>query len=233
MRSAEEILVQKFKDGTLAPLYILSHGSKFDELDWINNFILKTTNFNDHPDVLILKKDDNENQYKVNSSATLKLIQTLNTNPIKLSKKLIFISSAQDLSDIVANKLLKIFEELDTKFCIFLICPENASMLPTVLSRAVKLNLLNDESIANPENLSAESYNSPFELSRQLKQSSGTAKNIEKLFLEKKLSETLAESQNDEASFASIDSTLKHLKQLDKLSSFNNSKISTLAPFIK
>jgi DNA polymerase III delta prime subunit len=157
----------------------------------------------------------------------------LRISPIKLSKKLIFITSAQDLSDIVANKLLKIFEELDSKFCIFLICPENASMLATVLSRAVKLTIKSNDEKENTNNDKFEGINSPFDLAKLLKQSSGNSKNIEKIFMEIKLNEILAAATNNEESFEVLNSTLKHLKQLDKHSNFNNSKISTLTPFIK
>jgi DNA polymerase III delta prime subunit len=233
MKKAEDILLSKFQEGSLAPLYILYHDSHFSELDWINNFVEQSTKLKDHPDVLILEKENSENQYKVNSSATLKLYQAINTNPIKLSKKLIFITSAQDLSDIVANKLLKIFEELDSKFCIFLICPENASMLATVLSRAVKLTIKSNDEKENTNNDKFEGINSPFDLAKLLKQSSGNSKNIEKIFMEIKLNEILAAATNNEESFEVLNSTLKHLKQLDKHSNFNNSKISTLTPFIK
>ena len=233
MLSAEKILLKKFNDGSLAPLYILYHDSNLSELNWIKNFVEQATKLKDHPDVLIIEKDPSENLYKVNSSATLKLNQTLNTNPIQLPKKLIFVTTAQDLSDIVANKLLKIFEELDSRFCIFLMCPENSSLLPTVLSRAVKITLQSSEEKESEASDYLESYQSPFDLSKLLKQSSGSSKNIEKNFIETKLIEILSSSKNDDLSFQTIDSTLRHLKQLDKHSNFNNSKLSTLSLFIK
>ena len=58
-----------------------------------------------------------------------------------LKKKIIFLFDAQDLSTIVSNKLLKIFEELEEDFCLFLMVPDNSPMLPTVLSRAIKLQI--------------------------------------------------------------------------------------------
>lgn len=233
MKKAEDILHRKFQEGSLAPLYILYHDSHFSELDWINNFVEQSTKLKDHPDILILEKENSENQYKVNSSATLKLYQAINTNPIKLSKKLIFITSAQDLSDIVANKLLKIFEELDSKYCIFLLCPENAPMLATVLSRAVKLTIKSNDEKEETNNVNFEGISTPFDLAKLLKQTGGNSKNIEKIFVENKLNEILAASIKTKESYEIIESTLKHLKQLDKHSNFNNSKITTLTPFIK
>jgi hypothetical protein len=90
----------------------------------------------------------------------------------------------------------------------------------------------NDEK-ENTNNDKFEGINSPFDLAKLLKQSSGNSKNIEKIFMEIKLNEILAAATNNEESFEVLNSTLKHLKQLDKHSNFNNSKISTLTPFIK
>ena len=233
MQNTQDILVKKFKEGTLAPLYILYHDNNFNESSWIDEFTQKVTQLKEHPDVVILEREEKENQYKVNSSATLKLNQELLTNPIQLTKKLIFITSAHDLSDIVANKLLKVFEELSHKFCIFLVCPENAAILPTVLSRSVKLNLESPNSQNESQTQDSIQISSPFELSRFLKQNPVTAKNIEKKFIEQKIDEVLASAKNDLDSFANLDSTLIHLEQLENQSNFNNSKLHIITPFFK
>ena len=139
--------------------------------------------------------------------------------------KFIFLQDAHLLSDIVANKLLKVFEELPKNFCLFLLTPQDESLLPTVESRAIKINLnspisLNISAIEQADIDTGLNLN---EISSQLKNSEDSHL-LEKQFLISKLNQSLSE-----ADFLKCNDLLEKLKHYDASEKFNNQKQSRLA----
>ncbi len=240
MQTLEQILLKKVREKTLASVYLINYDSeKTDPEVWVNSFLKGLTPIADHPDVLKVKKGEKENDYKVDSPGILQFLKFINYRPLALEKKFIFLYDAQDLSVIVSNKLLKVFEELGSDFCLILLVPDNAQLLETVLSRAVKLKLTETDSIGSLEKQAGPDFSkleSPQELLAYLKSEFGDAQDLqEKKFIEyaieKCLAQCTAESKNNPAAYKKLDELLKILKDYETRSAFNNSKLSRLSAF--
>lgn len=218
-------LLKKYNQGTLAQVYLAKYPEHTNPVIWAQNFIKEITPLADHPDVLWVKRDE-ENEYKVESVGILALNKFLNYRAFALKKKFIFITDAHLMSTIVSNKLLKVFEELPENFCLFLFAPQDQNLLPTVESRAINVLL--------PQDLSARDYDavlpnyaSAQELVAHLKKSDDDYLD-EKLFIEESLKKTL-----QTANFLDCTEALETLKHYQVSDAFNNSKLSRLALFFK
>jgi len=136
------VLQEKYKTNTLASLYILSYSCSLEELSsWKKKLLHQITNQEDHPDILTVRLEIDEKRYSVDSDSISNLISFINFKPINLKKKLIFIEHADLLGKIISNKLLKIFEELPSYVSIFLLSSKSGTILPTVASRAITIQL--------------------------------------------------------------------------------------------
>ncbi|MGZ3790223.1 MAG: hypothetical protein ACXVLQ_16950 [Bacteriovorax sp.] len=227
----EKILYKKYEEGLLASLYLIQYDSKStDPQAWADLFIKQLTPLADHPDVLKVHKDVKENEYKVDSKSIKEFLTFINYRPLKLKKKFIFLFDAHDLSVIVSNKLLKVFEELSAEYCLFLMVPDNASVLPTVLSRAVKLKIqsLKEDGFKSFDYAPVES---PQELLAVFKQEKRDSQSDEKEFIEQRIERCLAQSAPSTESYLEFDELLSVLKNYETASAFNNSKLSRLSPF--
>lgn len=230
------ILYKKYQDKQLASLYIASYdSSKVDPELWVSDFIAQFTKISDHPDILKIVKTDKETEYKVDSNSIRDFLKFINYRPLQLEKKFVFLFDAHDISLILSNKLLKVFEELGSDICLFLMVPDNAYMLPTVLSRAIKLQIQNTKSEVIPE-INFENVQSPQDLLAFLKQSREGSNNsqIEKKFIEQTIKNLLAQSISPGAtaqSFKQLDELLKILSDYEKYSNFNNSKLARMSRF--
>jgi DNA polymerase-3 subunit delta' len=231
------ILYRKYQDNTLASLYILNYDSQFvDAVIWADQFQKELTPLADHPDILKVHKDAKSLEYKVDSKEIASFLKFINYKPLHLKKKFIFLFDAHDLSVIVSNKLLKVFEEISSEYCLLLFAPDNAQMLPTVTSRAIKLKIEKPFSNEKNEESPNQTFHSPQELTSYLKNASyASCYNDEKKFIEHTLTECLnginSSAQNSPEVYQKLEGLLKRLKDYETQSAFNNAKLSRLAPF--
>lgn len=228
----KNILIKKYQEKTLASLYLLNYDSQSINAEtWVDNFLKELTPLADHPDVLKVFKDEKANEYKVDSLAIKNFLKFINYRPLQLQKKFIFLFDAQDLSDIVSNKLLKVFEELESAYCLILLVPDNAPMLATVTSRAVKLKIASPEAQKEVDESDFRNITTPQELMAHLKLGREQSGLEEKKFIEYALKQCLAQSTATPESFKELEELLKTLKDYEIRSAFNNSKLSRLSPF--
>lgn len=231
MNNLQSILFQKYKDKNLASLYIANYDSTLINPEkWANDFINLFTKIEDHPDVLKLHKDDKENEYRVESKSIREFLKFINYRPLQLEKKFIFIFDAHDISTIVSNKLLKVFEELGTNFCLFLMVPDNAPIMPTVSSRAIKIQIQNSNAPARLS-LDFSAINTPQELLAFIKQNRDNDSQIDKNFIEQIINNLLSQSSKSPDNYSKLNEILKILSDNEIFNSFNNSKQSRMARF--
>jgi hypothetical protein len=232
----EKILYQKYLRQELAMLYMVQYNSKtVDPNLWVGEFLSQFTTITDHPDVLKIEKAPKESDYKIDSPGIKNLFKILNYKPIELKKIFIFIFDAQDLSIILSNKLLKIFEEMDLHFCLILMVPDKAPMLATVESRAVKLQISNRYKIVptvpSQPSIDFSKITTPSELIQQLSMTDENAYSLEKKFIEQVIDSQLAQATATPHQFQKLAALLDTLAHYEKAFNFNNSKLSRLAPF--
>ena len=231
MNNLQSILFQKYKAKNLASLYIANYDSTLTNPEqWANDFINLFTKIEDHPDVLKLHKDDKENEYKVESKSIREFLKFINYRPLQLEKKFIFIFDAHDISTIVSNKLLKVFEELGPHLCLFLMVPDNAPILPTVSSRAIKIQIKNSNAPARLT-LDYSGINTPQELLAFIKQNQDNDSQIDKNFIEQIINNTLKQCVDNPKAFPKLDELLHILSDNETFNNFNNSKQSRMARF--
>lgn len=226
----QKILFQKYQANNLASLYMAKYETISTEPDlWVSEFMAQFTPLEDHPDVLKIKKTDKETEYKVDSLSIKNFIKFLNYRPLDLKTKFIFLFDAHDLSVIVSNKLLKIFEELENHFCLILMVPDNAQLLATVESRAIKLQIPRGaRADSSDQELQVfDSIATPMDLTNLMK----LQQFDEKLFIEHAIDRLLAKTLASQSSYKTVEATLAALKDNENARNFNNSKISRLTPF--
>jgi len=226
----EQILLNKYQNGTLAALYCAHYDSaKCDPEVWVDSFLKSITPLIDHPDILKMRKGETDKKkdkdYKVDSVAIKDFIKFINYRPLALKKKFIFLFNANDLSVIVSNKLLKIFEELSSDYCLVLLVPDNAQLLATVESRSIKI-LIKNQNHFDGNILAMPKMTSPVEMAAFIKEAKLDNNIFEKKFIEQKIERCLQNSQ-----FFECDELLVALKNFEHASSFNNSQLSRLTPF--
>ena len=101
---------------------------------------------NSHPNIKILQKKIDDKTGKVKINITIDQIRELNnffkeTSVIENFPKFIIIDSADDLNVSSSNALLKILEEPKKNTYFFLLSHHPSSLLLTIKSRCLKLNL--------------------------------------------------------------------------------------------
>lgn len=224
--TVQTALLKKWNEDQLASLYLLSYNSESTEAQaWAAQFQKELTPLQDHPDILKLSKGPKDSEYKVDSPAIGELLSFISTHPLQLKKKVIFLFDAQDLSVIVSNKLLKVFEELGPEYCLMLFAPRNASLLDTVLSRAVKLSLPEGSGPAKTASVDFSKLSTPAELIQWLREQDDEA------LFEKKYIEEAIEQCLEKAQYREIEQLLNALRDYETRLAFNNSRLSRLAPF--
>lgn len=228
----QKLLYKKYLDKNLAALYIAKYDSAFIDPElWAKEFLGQFTSLEDHPDVLKINKTEKETEYKVDSLSIKNFLKFLNYRPIQLEKKFIFLFDAQDLSVILSNKLLKIFEELDAHFCLILMVPDKAPMLATVESRAIKLQISAPQNSDNQNSFDFGKLKTPMDLMNYLKQASGNSQYDEKKFIEHAIAQILLAAQSTPQSFNDLEALLRSLENFETANNFNNSKLSRITPF--
>ena len=103
---------------------------------------------NSHPNIIIVKKQIDEKTKKLKNFIIIDQIRKINqfsleTSVIENIPKFILIDSADDMNINASNGLLKILEEPKLNTYFFLISHQPSSLLPTIKSRCLKINLSN------------------------------------------------------------------------------------------
>jgi len=103
---------------------------------------------NSHPNIKILEKEIDEKTKKLKNFIIIDQIRKINqfsfeTSIIENIPKFIVIDSADDMNLNASNALLKILEEPKLNTYFFLISHQPSSLLPTIKSRCLKINLSN------------------------------------------------------------------------------------------
>ena len=103
---------------------------------------------NSHPNIMIVKKQIDEKTKKLKNFIIIDQIRKINqfsleTSLIENIPKFILIDSADDMNINASNALLKILEEPKLNTFFFLISHQPSSLLPTIKSRCLKINLSN------------------------------------------------------------------------------------------
>lgn len=219
-------LLNKYKTGNLAQVYLAKYPIGTDPIIWAKDFLQGITSLEDDADVLWVNRDEKDKEYKVDSSEITAMLKFLNYRPFHLKKKFIFLNDAHLLSTIVSNKLLKVFEELPESFCMMLFAPQEENLLATVESRAINILLPESQSSLNEkEGIQERHYTSALDLIAQLKNSDDQSFE-EKKFIENSLNKSLKKGNFEELSLQ-----LENLKHYTISENFNNSKLSRLSLF--
>ena len=103
---------------------------------------------NSHPNIKIVEKEIDEKTKKLKNFIIIDQIRKINqfsfeTSIIENIPKFIVIDSADDMNLNASNALLKILEEPKLNTYFFLISHQPSSLLPTIKSRCLKVNLSN------------------------------------------------------------------------------------------
>jgi DNA polymerase III delta prime subunit len=99
----------------------------------------------DHPDVYVLGNLDEDEDDKKDKSFKVEQAEALSRffefKPVMGKRKFAVITEGHRITNIVANKWLKLFEEPQGLSTIFLLNPRRGKLLPTIHSRALHLRL--------------------------------------------------------------------------------------------
>lgn len=103
---------------------------------------------NSHPNIIIVEKEIDEKTKKLKNFIVIDQIRKINqfcseTSIIEDIPKFILIDCADDMNINASNALLKILEEPKLNTYFFLISHQPSSLLPTIKSRCLKINLPN------------------------------------------------------------------------------------------
>ena len=103
---------------------------------------------NSHPNIIIVEKEIDEKTKKLKNFIVIDQIRKINqfcseTSIIEDIPKFILIDCADDMNINASNSLLKILEEPKLNTYFFLISHQPSSLLPTIKSRCLKINLSN------------------------------------------------------------------------------------------
>ena len=103
---------------------------------------------NSHPNIIIVEKEIDEKTKKFKNFIVIDQIRKINqfcleTSIIEDIPKFILIDCADDMNINASNALLKILEEPKLNTYFFLISHQPSSLLPTIKSRCLKINLPN------------------------------------------------------------------------------------------
>ena len=103
---------------------------------------------NSHPNIIITEKEIDEKTKKLKNFIVIDQIRKINqfcseTSIIEDIPKFILIDCADDMNINASNALLKILEEPKLNTYFFLISHQPSSLLPTIKSRCLKINLPN------------------------------------------------------------------------------------------
>lgn len=168
MLDLKEILLSKYREKKLAHFYILSAGlhernPEAALAEWMEQFLLRvimdekqvpeTSARNilqlGHGDILEIKKESSADRYTTEDFEELLYFQ--NYYNFEFSHRFAIVHNAQQISETVANKLLKTLEEPRPGTTIFFLNSSNQNFISTIRSRAIELRLPSTSHEANQQ----------------------------------------------------------------------------------
>jgi hypothetical protein len=215
------VLHKRYEANSLANLYILKFNSEKSNPDeWVASFLSSLTNIkNDHPDILTIKRQEDENDYKVDGNQWKDFQTFIQYKPYQLKNKFVFIHDAHRISEILSNKLLKTFEESPKQLTIFLFLKDQQTLLPTIFSRGISLTILSHHEKGS---------RNPFYELKTLSKIGEKIKamgDAEELFINSVTDQILTSTPD----YQQIEKLLDDLKKNETYSTFNNSQTSRIA----
>ncbi len=160
MANLKDILMHKWASDHMAHFYILQAPSQMKTpasflkqwaQDFISDILTKEKNLskeqshqllkNGHADLLFIEKEDKQKDYSVGDGDFNEFFRFLGHRNYELKRRFIIVSDAHLINKIMANKLLKTLEEPPVGTTIFFLRPSQKSLLATISSRAILLNL--------------------------------------------------------------------------------------------
>jgi hypothetical protein len=220
-KSLLEILKTRYENESLANLYILNYDSKnINPMNWVNEFLAQITIVkNDHPDVLFIARNPEENDYKVDGEQWAQLRSFIQYHPYVLKNKFVFIFDAHKITEIISNKLLKTFEDSPAQLCIFLLLKDQQSLLPTILSRAIHLPIFSNKTEISSYQF--KSHQNPTKITEEIK----SLDEGESLFISSVIDSQLSNAPD----YKQINELLQSLHNNQNYAEFNNSLSSRIA----
>ncbi len=145
-----EILLRKAKAGELAHFYTVESMSGDDLMEFCHSFIRRyfhevekqthpVNTLMDHPDVLVITGVEDKKDYTVEDATQME--KFFSWRAVQSQRKFVVIPEAHRITNILANKWLKILEEPPVPATIFLLNPRRIKLLPTIQSRSLALRL--------------------------------------------------------------------------------------------
>lgn len=148
MTDIEQILINKYRNNTIGHFYILKANPAIENpmtfLDeWITNFLNKAipqTSLDqikkmNHPDILFVRSKEDKTNFNLEDFDDF--FDFIKFKTFNLNKRFIIIYDAHKLTAIISNKLLVTLEAPPEDTVIFFLNPFNATLLPTIQSRAI------------------------------------------------------------------------------------------------
>lgn len=219
--SINTVLKKRYENNSLASLYIVRFDSKTTNPDqWTQEFLNQfTTVKNDHPDVLFIKRNEDEKDYKVEGPQWANFQTFIQYRPYILKNKFVFIYDAHRITDILSNKLLKTFEDSPKQLTIFLFLKDQQTLLPTILSRAIGLSIHGQKSPLPQK--AFEELATPNKIIEEIK----SIEDGEAQFIDSVINKRLENTHN----FLEAEACLRLLKNFQKSSEYNNAQSSRIA----
>jgi hypothetical protein len=93
----------------------------------------------DHPDVLVITGVEDKKDYTVEDAVLME--KFFSWKAVQSERKFVVIPEAHRITQILANKWLKLLEEPPVPATIFLLNPRRIKLLPTIQSRSLALRL--------------------------------------------------------------------------------------------
>ena len=218
------VLKKRYNESRLANLYTLQYDSHLTNPDlWVSEFLATISSepfhSNDHPDVLSIKRLEEENDYKVDGANWTFFHSFIQYKPLKLKNKFVFIHDADRLSDILSNKLLKTFEDTPKELTIFLFLKDQRNLLATIASRSIQLKIQHEHHTL--KKVPVINLDNPIKIIDEMKSNDDG----EAIFINNVIDQILAQNP----SYEQISKTLEEIKSFEKCGEFNNSLLSRIA----
>lgn len=178
------------------------------------------SNLLDHPDVLIIGAEDEEDEasgkfYKIDNAQ--KLIRFLEFKSLTGKRKFVIIHDAHKITLPLANKWLKTLEEPPVETTLFLLNPRQFKLIPTINSRAIELRIPSKQINSNqskwPELIQDFNHLTPFDFMEKYQ------KGEQDLFFW--LNELINYLASDVNSLAPKDELIHLLRMLKEMDVFN------------
>lgn len=161
LKKLEDIIFLKMKTNKLAHLIVFEANDESSSDNVIKNFIFNLShryfkNFNpqknfelkNHQDFLLIGEGQDETK-EYNKEDFTEVYPFAAHKPLEAESKILVVLKSHLIKDLLANMLLKFFEEPEIPLYIFLANPTGRKLLPTIESRAIKVRIPQEQNSIN------------------------------------------------------------------------------------